>query len=72
MQTIINIKGIHCPSCKALIEDICLDVQGVESCKVDEKTGKALVNHEVNLDLQVLKKEIEESGDEYQVILESN
>ncbi|XOU94016.1 MAG: cation transporter [Candidatus Kerfeldbacteria bacterium] len=71
MKTTISIKGMHCSSCKALIEDICQDIEGVESCNVDESTDKALINHKENLDLQILKKEIED-GNEYQVTLENN
>ncbi|MDP2684327.1 MAG: heavy metal-associated domain-containing protein [bacterium] len=69
MQTTIKIKGTHCSSCKALIEDICQDTKEIEACNVDLKTGETIINHSDHLDWQSLKKEIEESGD-YEVILD--
>lgn len=63
MQTVITIKGTHCPSCKALIEDICQDIMEIESCEVDYKTGKAVINHSKDFYWQKLKGEIENSGD---------
>ncbi|MBS3130805.1 heavy-metal-associated domain-containing protein [Candidatus Woesearchaeota archaeon] len=62
MKTTISVKGMHCASCKALIEDACSDIKGVKSCKVDLKAGKAVVEHD-NADLKALKKEIESLGD---------
>ena len=60
--TTITIKGTHCASCKALIEDACRDVPGVRACTVDFITGKTVVEHEEDLDWQRLKKEIESLG----------
>jgi len=71
MQTIVNIKGTHCPSCKALIEDICQDVLEIESCEVDYNTGRTVINHEKDFDWHKLKSEIENSGD-YSVAIPNN
>ena len=67
MKTKFTVKGTHCNSCKMLIEDICNDIKGVKSCKVDFKTGKTEVEHDSDFNLNQLKKEIEEVG-EYTVI----
>ncbi len=45
MKTTIKIDGMHCGSCKALIEDVAKDVPGVVSCDVDVAHGKADVEH---------------------------
>ena len=66
MRTIITVKGTHCKSCKALIEEVCSEIPGVKSCTVDFKTGKTIIEHEEKLDLKKLKKEIEGLG-EYKV-----
>jgi len=50
-----------------LIEDICSEINGVKSCAVDFKTGKAVIEHEGKLDLKQIKKEIEAAG-EYKVV----
>jgi len=63
MKTVvIKISGLHCKSCKILIEDVCKDIKGVKSCCVDVQTGKTLLEYDENLDFAVLKKEVEELG----------
>lgn len=66
MKTIINVKGMHCTSCKRLIEEVCSELPGVKSCSVNFKTGKTVIEHEGELDLPIIKKEIESLG-KYQV-----
>ncbi len=61
------VKGTHCASCKALIEDVCKETEGVTSCTVDFKTGKTVIEHTRLIDMAKLKKEIESLG-EYKVV----
>lgn len=63
MQTTIYIDGTHCHSCKALIEDICMELQGVISCTVNFATGETSIEHDESIDWNLLKKEIESLGD---------
>ncbi|MBI4250287.1 heavy-metal-associated domain-containing protein [Candidatus Uhrbacteria bacterium] len=67
MQTKISIKGTHCHSCKALIEDVCRDIEGVISCIVDYQTGETIVEHKEELNWDVFREEIEGLG-EYKVV----
>lgn len=62
MKTTFQVKGMHCSSCKALIEDVCKDISGVTSCVVDSATGKAELEYTDELDLSLVKKEIEAVG----------
>lgn len=62
MKVTINIEGMHCKSCKMLIEDISEDIEGINSCKVDEKTHKATIDYKTEEALNKLKKEIESAG----------
>lgn len=62
MKTILKIKGMHCISCKALIEDVCKDVAGVESCSVDLSAEKATLIHGTPGEIKKVKKEIEALG----------
>ena len=62
MKTTFTIKGTHCNSCKMLIEDICKDAAGVQSCAVDFKTGKTVIEHDAKTDLKKIKFEIEKAG----------
>ncbi len=68
MKTTLTIKGTHCASCKALIEDVCTAVPGIQSCSVDFKTGKTEIEHDEHTDWEHFKKEIESLG-EYTVNL---
>lgn len=66
MKTTLTIKGTHCNSCKALIEDVCNEIPGIKSCNVDFKTGTTEIEHEESVDWQKLKTEVELLG-EYKV-----
>lgn len=51
MPTIIfHITGMHCASCKALIEDVASDIPGITSCVVDVAAGTATVEQDGTLD----------------------
>lgn len=58
----ITIRGTHCPACKTLIGDVCSDFKEIKLCNVNFKTGKTIIEHDENLDLIKLKKEIESLG----------
>lgn len=66
MQTNIKITGMHCGSCKTLIEDMASDAGGVQSCTVDQATGKGVIEHDMSFDFAAFVKEIE-SLDKYTV-----
>ena len=66
MKTTIIVKGTHCESCKALIEDVASEIPGITSCTVDYKTGITVVEHEGSVDWGAFKKEVEGLG-EYKV-----
>jgi len=68
MKKEFTIKGTHCKSCKALIEDVSKEVPGVTGCTVDFKTGKTIVEYNSSIDWGKFKKEIESLG-EYEVKL---
>lgn len=63
MKSILQIKGTHCHSCKALIEEVCLETPGITSCEVDFATGKTVVEHQANVDWEKLKREVAALGD---------
>ncbi len=66
MKTTFNIKGLHCTSCKMLIEDVCSEIKGITSSNVDVKKGTLVIEHDDKVDVKKLKKEIESLG-EYMV-----
>lgn len=65
MQTTLKITGMHCDSCKLLIEDVCQDFAGVTSCSVDRATGIAAIEHDPSCDLTALTKEIDNIDPKY-------
>lgn len=62
MKTTITIKGTHCPSCKALIEDIASEIPGIALCTVDYASGTTIVEHDETVDWTKFKQEVEASG----------
>lgn len=62
-MTTIRIAGMHCGSCKSLIEDVAGDMPGVKTCIVDVGKGEGVVEHDDAFKLNDLVKEIEGLGD---------
>lgn len=69
MKTTLTVKGTHCESCKAMIEDVCSETVGIKSATANFKTGKVEIEHDGTVDWQKFKQEIESLG-EYEVVLE--
>lgn len=63
MMTTLNIQGMHCASCKALIEDVCRDIPGVTSCDVDVTNKTATVEHDPAVNPDAIRREIESLGE---------
>lgn len=63
MQTQLNITGMHCASCKALLEDVAKDFSQVKSVDVNPEKGTMTLEHDPGLSLSDLQKEIEGLGD---------
>lgn len=62
MKKELNIRGMHCPACKALIEDVCSDYDEIESAVVVLKKETLSITANNSLDLRVLQSEIESIG----------
>lgn len=63
MKTVIKIKGMHCESCKFLLEDVCGDMPGVVSCDASIEGGTLTIEHEKPINRASLAKEITSVGD---------
>lgn len=63
MKMKLLIEGMHCVSCKTLIEEVSREVAGVESANVDVESGIGEFEHDEMLDTGILIKEIEGLGD---------
>lgn len=62
MHTTLMIKGTHCASCKAVLEDVLADIPGITSSAVNYESGETVIEHSEELDWNTLKKEIESIG----------
>ncbi|MEK9152050.1 MAG: heavy metal-associated domain-containing protein [Patescibacteria group bacterium] len=62
MTATLQITGMHCVSCKALIEDVCSEFAGVTSCAVDVAAGRAIIGHDGSADMQAVVGEINRLG----------
>ncbi|KKW42835.1 MAG: Heavy metal-binding domain-containing protein [Candidatus Magasanikbacteria bacterium GW2011_GWA2_56_11] len=63
MKTAIKVTGMHCASCKVLIEDIAGDIPGVQAAEIDFRTGEGVIEHDESFDLNALKREVAGAGD---------
>lgn len=62
MKTTVSITGMHCDSCKQLIESVCTDMPGVASCVVSVTDGAAVVEHDATVQPDAIVKEINALG----------
>ncbi len=60
--TVIKINGIHCNSCKLLIEDVTKDINGVKLCHVNTRSGEMIIEYDEHFNFDLFKKEIESLG----------
>ncbi len=63
MMTTLKIQGIHCVSCKTLIEDVCREMPGVTSCDVSMDESTVRIEHDASVAVELLQKEIEALGE---------
>ena len=63
MITTLHITGLHCASCKMLIEDVAKDIPGVTSAVVDSEKMTATIEHEDSVQPETIRKEIENIGE---------
>jgi Cu+-exporting ATPase len=64
METVINVNGMMCPHCKAMVEKVCKAVPGTMDAVVDLQAKNVTVTG--NADVAELKKAITDAG--YEVI----
>lgn len=57
----IKVAGMHCNSCKVLIEDALYEIKGVQEVSANFQNGKVIVKYEGNL-LDKIKNSIEKEG----------
>lgn len=62
MTTKLNITGMHCRSCKTLIEEVAMDIPGVVACNVDVEACAAEVEHDASFNAADLISEIASLG----------
>ena len=64
METVINVNGMMCPHCKAMVEKVCKAVPGTQDAVVDLQAKNVTVTGDADLD--ALKKAIVDAG--YEVV----
>mgnify|MGYP006293860359 CR=1 FL=1 len=58
----INIEGMHCASCGLLIDDVLLDLPGVQSSITDTRSGICSVSADDSVDDATLLAGVIEAG----------
>ena len=62
METTLAVKGMHCNSCKLLIEDAVSGIAGVTHVHANFKTGVVNVTHTTDAVLPTIKQVIRLEG----------
>lgn len=60
--TSVNVAGMHCASCKTLIEEVAMETPGVRSCAADLEKGTGTVEHDDAFDFEAFVREIAALG----------
>ena len=71
MKSILKIQGLHCASCKALIEDVASEIPGIQYAKVDVEGGSVEVAHDESDAAECLRSQIDGLGQYKVVAIES-
>ena len=58
----ITVKGMSCPHCVAAVTKALSSIDGIENVKVDLETGTASFDEIHTVAMDVIKKQIEETG----------
>ena len=66
--TTVQIPGIHCASCAALIKDVSSEFPAIKSVNVDLVSKKVTLEYESDFDLAKWQVEIEGLGEAYKVL----
>ena len=65
--TTVQIPGIHCASCAALIKDVSSEFTAIKSVNVDLASKKVTIEHGEDFDVRKWTMEIEGLGGTYKV-----
>ena len=62
-KIILNVKGMHCPSCEVLVKDSLEELEAVSNAKADSKSGIVEVEFdEDKIDMKKIKSVIINEG----------
>lgn len=62
-----KLSGLHCASCKGLIEDVVRDVPDVQSAQVDSEASSLTIEHGASFEPQTLMDEVVGLGAGYAI-----
>ena len=67
METILEVKGMHCKGCEKTVSDALLKTKGVKSAKVDYTTEQARIEHDERVGKETMIAAVDEAGYEASV-----
>ncbi|NYZ76372.1 sulfite exporter TauE/SafE family protein [Candidatus Micrarchaeota archaeon] len=62
MKKILNVEGMHCSSCKTIVEDAVRHVKGVKNAKVDLNSRTLEMEYKDEATLREVERKLEEKG----------
>ncbi len=65
----LRVQGMHCMSCKQLIEEVLADLQGIQLVKVDFSHQSAAVEYDEQLlNIEKVREKITELGYQAEIV----
>jgi copper chaperone CopZ len=62
MEKTLEVKGMHCKSCEALLTDVASEIDGVRKAAADSRRGTLTVSCSDAAVLEAVKRAIEKEG----------
>ena len=63
MKNVLKLSGMHCASCEVLLQDVLMDLNGVEKVKGNFKKNELEISFDENkVSIQAIKQAIEKEN----------
>ena len=69
-KMVINIEGMHCSHCTKRVEETLKNIDNIKSVKVSLENKSATIKYKGEINIEDIKKEIENIGFEFKGISE--
>ena len=58
----LKVKGMMCEGCENRVKNVLSEIEGVTSVEANHKDGTVIIEHDGNIELDIIRNEIEDLG----------